>query len=1270
MHLDHLPGSFFGPPTLVDLVRHRAMHQPHDLAFGYLHEGDDEYTPLTNSELDRRARAVAAWLEDKGLVGERAMLLYPPGLDFIVAFFGCLYAGVTAVPVYPPRKNRSVLRVQAIADDCAAKVALTNTDVMERIEGPLEDAPSLKSLHWLDTNLIHDGAELDWIMPDIHGETLAFLQYTSGSTGTPKGVMLNHANLLHNSAQIAYAFENTRSGTGVFWLPNYHDMGLIGGILQPLYVGRPNILMSPMSFLQRPFKWLSAITRYGATVSGGPNFAYDLCVKKIKPEQVAQLDLSTWKVAFNGAEPVRPETLDAFVEKFGPCGFRREAFYPCFGLAEATLIVTGGFMTLAPTQTYFDAQMLKKGWAVEVAADAPHAQEMVGNGTTLQDQVVAIVNPDTENICKEGEVGEIWSRGPSMAEGYWGRPEFSDATFRAVIKDLGAGPFFRTGDLGFTWKDELYVSGRLKDMIIWHGVNIYPQDVETTIQRCHPQARKDAGAVFAVEKDGKEILVVVQEAERSREPDYAGLVDAIRRDVSVQHELPLDYVVLIKHGSIPKTSSGKIQRHACREDFLAGTLNVVAYWNAAENTLVVPEPAKVRDEDAAPEARELIQAGAISQEKDGRAVAEAHDAPEVLAQVPGLEERGRAILYPGFLPVENHGLVTPEMAAQRSAITAAAVAIKAGEACAAGGNAPALGVPKQQVMIGATTVNQLATPAWEEDDADLDVSLDNCGAGEDFAATDRQQMLRELNLEGLPEDLATTENAEKIAKIVLHHVRKVARERAAGLTLMTAITELGMDSLERMDILAAIEETFGGRFPEMVLQDLITGKDLVEAICKYMGTSPQLRQVLAHGVAAAVSEADAKTPARREAEVPEEYYVFEKSFEYQQLMQTMQASMASGLRNPYFSVHEGLAKDTTVMGGKEFIHFASYNYLGLSSDAEVIAETQKAVEKYGTSASASRLVSGEKDLHQAFEREMAEFIGVEDALIFSAGHHLNESVIGHLLGPGDLIMHDALAHNSIIMGAKLSGATRRPFDHNDWRMADALLTRYRGEYRRVLIALEGVYSMDGDIAPVPEFMELKKRHKAYLYVDEAHSLGTLGSRGAGVCDYYGLDPNDGDLWMGTISKSFGSCGGFVAGRKSMIQYLKYTTPGFVFSAAISPPSTAAALASLRKLRREPGLVKRLHENAALFLKLAKKAGFNTGLSDGTPVIPIIFGNSQLSLLMAQRLYERGINVQPILYPAVEEKAARLRFFMTAVHTEEQIRYTVKALAEEMQKAEC
>ncbi|MDO4570141.1 MAG: aminotransferase class I/II-fold pyridoxal phosphate-dependent enzyme [Planctomycetia bacterium] len=1257
-HIDHLPGSFFGPPTLVDLLRHRATHQPNDLAFGYLLDGDSNMRELSNFELDRGARAIAAWLESKGLAGQRAMLLYPPGLDFIIAYFGCLYAGVIAVPVYPPKKNRSVNRIQIIARDCSAKVALTNGDVLSRVGEPLEEAPSLKALLWLNTDEIQPGTEEGWFMPDIHGETEAFLQYTSGSTGNPKGVILNHSNLLHNSALISHAFENTRSGVGVFWLPNYHDMGLIGGVLQPLYVGRPNILMSPMAFLQRPFRWLSAITRYRATTSGGPNFAYELCVNKIKPEQVRMLDLSTWKVAFNGAEPVRPETLNAFAEKFAPAGFKPEAFYPCYGLAEATLIVSGGFVPKRPTELCFDADLLKNGWAVEVEPGSPKARRIVGNGGCMPDQVVAIVNPDTEEVCVEGEVGEIWINGPSVAQGYWEKPEVTKKAFHASIKNFRPSrpvvsePYFRTGDLGFVWKGELYVSGRLKDMIIWHGVNLYPQDIELTAQNAHSLCRADNGAFFAVEKDGKELLVLVQEVDRAREPNYPEVIDAIRRAISQEHELPIDAIYLIKHGMIPKTSSGKIQRHAARNEFLEGSFNPVARWDAADGRVVLEE--EIEQIGMLEESKAILYAGVGSsvpqQEKFS---ADEHISDSLRAQIPDLASRGLAILQPKSLDLPNEPLV------ERNPAPAAGFL-----------HSTATQNATQAPMIGATTID-------DTDEDDSPVALDNDGAGFDpelekiLAARsqnvgidmkDIQKAIKTLNTSGLPEDLATPELLSKMLKIILQQVRLVAKERAVGIVMDTPITELGMDSLERMEILNALEETFGGRFPEMVLQDLITAKDVAEAICKYFGKSPTLRDVLTHTESAKFE--GVRTIMEN---VPEEYYVFEKSPEFIQLQKNFEIQLQSGLRNPYFTTHEGQAKDTTIIGGKEYIHFSSYNYLGLGAHPDVLQFVKEMVDKYGTSASASRLVSGQKDIHLRFEEEMAEFYGTEDAIVFSAGHHVNESVLGHLCGKGDLILHDALAHNSIVMGALLSGAQRRPFHHNDWEMANDILKRSRSEFRRVWIAIEGVYSMDGDVAPVPEFIEMKKRNKAYLYVDEAHSLGTLGKRGAGVCDHFGISPSDGDLWMGTISKSFGSCGGFISGKKSIIEYLRYTTPGFVFSAAIAPPATAAALGALRVLKREPERVERLRENSALFLRLAKEGGLNTGLSAGTPVIPIIYGNSLVSMIVAQRLFEKGINVQPIMYPAVEEKAARLRFFMTAIHTREQIEYTAKTLIEETKK---
>ena len=483
MEADQLPGRFFGPATLVQLVRHRARCQANDIAFTYLVDGEDEEIHLTYQELDRKARAIGAWLESLGLAGQRALLLYPPGLDFITGFFGCLYAGVIAVPVYPPRRNRSMARIQAIADDARARVALTTEEVLHRVEPLIDATPHLKHLAWLDTSHVPHAIDQQWQMPHVHADTLAFLQYTSGSTGSPKGVVLSHANLLHNSALISYAFEHTQSVVGVFWLPSYHDMGLIGGILQPLYIGRPNVLMSPMTFLQKPYRWLSAISRFRGTTSGGPNFAYDLCVRKITPEQRKTLDLSCWQVAFNGAEPVRAETLARFAEVFGPCGFRREAFYPCYGLAEATLLVSGSHVARPPLVEAFAAKAIANGRVMSVPADDPDAHRLVGCGRTLPDQKIVIADPETQTIASPGRVGEIWVQGPSVAQGYWQQPEPSEATFRAYLRDTGEGPFLRTGDVGFLQAGELYVTGRLKDLIIIRGVNYYPQDLELAVQQ-------------------------------------------------------------------------------------------------------------------------------------------------------------------------------------------------------------------------------------------------------------------------------------------------------------------------------------------------------------------------------------------------------------------------------------------------------------------------------------------------------------------------------------------------------------------------------------------------------------------------------------------------------------------------------------------------------------------------------------------------------------------------------------------------------------------
>ena len=1120
-HLDHLPGTFFGPSTLVELLRHRARCQAKDTAYTILLDGENERYDLTYEELDRQARAIGAWLQFLDLAGERALLLYPAGAEFIAAFFGCLYAGVVAVPVYPPRRNRSLARIQAIADDAEAKVALTTDVVLNRVEPLIDETPHLKQLTWLATCHVPEGIERGWKAPDAHGDTLAFLQYTSGSTGTPKGVMLNHANLVHNSALIAHSFEHTRSSSGVFWLPSYHDMGLIGGILQPMYLGRPNVLMSPMSFLQKPYRWLSAISRFRGTTSGGPNFAYDLCVEKITPEQRKTLDLSSWKVAFNGAEPIRPETLEAFVEAFEPCGFRREAFYPCYGLAEATLIVSGGYAFEPPVIRSFDAESLSAGEVVETEPDAAVARALVGCGQNLLDQKIVIADPETLTPCPPGRIGEIWVSGPSVAQGYWRRSEATEATFRARLCDTDEGPFLRTGDLGFVQDGELFVTGRIKDLLIVYGVNHYPQDIEFTMQQSHPRLRRDCGAAFTVEVSGKQELVLVQEIEHHRHGGYQEVFNAICRAVGAEHDLHPYAILLLKAGSIPKTSSGKIQRHACCQGYFADSLNVVGRWSVADGRVpAATEAEAARTTEAKPEKR--------------------LPAPPIAA--------------PATAPSSRNG---------------------------------------QRLAMKKQTVDY-----------------------------------------------------------VLEEIRRVAQQRADGLTLDAPIIETGMDSLERMEIVASLEERFGGRLPEEILPDLETARQLAAAVEKYLGTQPRPR-----------------TPRPADQEVPPACYRLAEFPEYVRLKQSLNLLESSGLQSPYFSTHEGITNDRAMIGGRQYVNFCSYNYLGLSGDPAVAKGAKEAIDRYGTSSSASRLVSGQKVVHVELERTLSELLGTEDCVTLTGGHATNETVIGHLLGPGDLILHDALAHNSIIQGCILSGARRRPFAHNDWRAADLLLEQFRHEYRRVLIVIEGVYSMDGDVPELPEFIEVKRRHHALLMIDEAHSIGVLGSGGRGIGEFFGAQRSDVDIWMGTLSKALGSSGGYIAGCKELIEYLRYTAPGFVFSGGLPPSAAGAALAAIRLMQSQPERLARLRENSALFLGLARSHGLNTGHSKATPIVPVILGNSLHCLRLSRALFARGVNVAPILHPAVEESAARLRYFITALHNEEQIRYAVDATAEELEKIE-
>jgi acyl-CoA synthetase (AMP-forming)/AMP-acid ligase II len=624
---------FFQPSTLVELLGWRASINGNERAYTFLSDGEQGECHLTYAELDQQARRVGALLQRQGLAGRCAILLYPAGLEFLAAFFGCLYAGVTAVPVYPPPPNRPAPRLKSILTNAQAAVILTTASIASPAyrQRLLAYTPEVEALRWLTTGLAQgaastgetgraqgaaptdgtgqaqDTASTDEFMDDdgvdwkshlldrdaednITSDTLAFIQYTSGSTGTPKGVRLTHGNLMDNLSLIKYGFQFQETDKCISWLPLSHDMGLIGHMLGSLCNGSTCVFMSPMAFLQRPIRWLQAISRERGTVSGAPNMAYQLCCDKISASQLSALDLSSWRLAFSGSEPVRSETLMRFAQKFAPCGFRLDAFYPCYGLAEATLLVAGGLGPAQPKVCTLLRSALAEDRVVEVCAgeDSVEAspidtglRRLVSCGKTLQH--VVVVDVKTQTRLLPDQVGEIWVASKSVAPGYWNGFEETEHSFHAVLSghdDMGACPcgcpFLRTGDLGFIHEGELYITGRLKDLVVIKGRHHYPQDIELTVEQSSPFLSPGSGAAFTVKVAEEEQLVIVQEVERRyRSRDAKEIVNAIRQAVAEYHGVQVYAVVLIRPGSIPRTSSGKVQHYVCRDDFESGRLSVI-----------------------------------------------------------------------------------------------------------------------------------------------------------------------------------------------------------------------------------------------------------------------------------------------------------------------------------------------------------------------------------------------------------------------------------------------------------------------------------------------------------------------------------------------------------------------------------------------------------------------------------------------------------------------------------------------------------------------
>jgi 8-amino-7-oxononanoate synthase len=1065
-----------GVQTLVDLVDYRAAQQPGHTVFRFINSDGREDGALTFAQLQRRARTIAARLAEHVVPGDRVVLLVPPGLDYVAAFFGCLAAGAVAVPAYPPNPRRADPRVARIVADCGARLALASDALMARLDGWLALTPELGGLTWLDAGRLAEGDAESWRAPQISGVSLAMLQYTSGSTGDPRGVMLAHSNLLHNSATIHGVSAHRAGDNGVFWLPPFHDMGLIGGIVQPVYAGLSAALMAPATFLQRPFRWLEAMSRYRATTSGAPNFAYDLCVERLTDEERASLDLSAWRTSFNGAEPIRADTIARFSGAFAASGLRRDVILPCYGLAEGTLLVSGGPAERPPLLVQADRRALESGELREPDAGAS-AAVLVASGRPVADEIVAIVDPDRRVRCADGDVGEIWVAGASVAAGYWNRPEESSATFQARLSGSDAS-FLRTGDLGVLVGGQLVVTGRLKDLVILDGRNYYAHDIEVAAERSHASLRAGYSAAFSVPGDARERLVLVTEVTRHHKSEEdSTLFQAIRTELAGTIGVVPDEIVLIRQNTIPRTSSGKIQRRACRVAYLGGNLEVAGRWKVKGSDVVAP----------------------------------------------------------------------------KDAITA----------------------------------------------------------------------------------------------FVIDWVREELAVDPARLDPATRLRDLGLDSLAATRLMVALEGRFGRRIDPARLWE-----------------QPDIGSLARH-----LASLDATGAAPREAAVPQwpTYGAPSASStdvaqwaEYRALRTRLGALEELGIASPFFHVHDGVTGSEAIIGGRRLINFANYNYLGLSGDPQVTRAAQEALERYGTSVSASRVVSGERAVHGELEHEIARFLDVEDSIAYIGGVTANVSTIAHLLGPEDVVLVDQFVHNSAMQGAEFSGARRLVFPHNDWAALDGMLGRVRSQHRRALVVIEGVYSADGDIPDLARFVEVKERHHAMLMVDEAHSLGVLGATGRGITEHAGVDPRRIDILMGTLSKSLASCGGYIAGSAALVEYLKYTSPGFVFSVGMTAGNAAAALAALRKLQAEPERVSRLHDRASLFLSLCREAGFDTGASAGTPVVPVIVGDSLRAARLSAMLSSAGINVQPMVAPSVPDDQARLRFFVACTHTDDQLRLAVQA----------
>ncbi|MFI4875240.1 MAG: aminotransferase class I/II-fold pyridoxal phosphate-dependent enzyme [Blastopirellula sp. JB062] len=1060
--------------TILDALNLHAVEHGEETAFRFL-KSDRSTSTVSYRELNHRARQIARNLLQQASPGDRALMMYPAGLEFIEAFLGCLYAGIVAVPAYPPKKNRNADRILAIAEDCSPQLLLCTSETKATVTAEL--APRVSESSVVVTNELTDEAQGS--LPRISSHQLAFLQYTSGSTAAPKGVMVTHGNMVANCIMIDRQFGFGAESVMVSWLPMFHDMGLIGGILAPLFIKIPSILMAPSSFLREPIRWLQAVTQYQATCTGAPNFAYDLCVKKITAEEKKGLDLSSLQTAFNGAEPVRANTLDRFSAAFAECGFHPNAFFPCYGMAETTLLVSGGPPLIPSKSLTVDSVELERHRVVE----SETGQQLVGCGQLSDDLEVRIVNPETLTTSDENAVGEIWVHGASVADGYWNRSRETQDAFRATLPG-DRREWFRTGDFGVVRDNELYVTGRLKDLIIIRGRNLYPQDIEQVVERYLDFVEPNSCAAFSLESGGEEKLVVVAEGTRdmirwakSNREDNGELtelnhkIDDLRAAILDEFEVALTDLAFVRPTSFPRTSSGKVQRRLAKSQFT------------------------------------------------------------------------------------NH---------------------------------------------------------------EFEIVLDSAVRTQDVIETHPAQ-------------------SGEVVEMICQTLREWAGEEGQALPTLdgnTSFSSLGIDSLAAADVGLRLERRLGLSVDGDALYQQRTIEELGDHLAR-------------------------RLPAQRGNET--NGAVRTKADFIRSLDDGMRRSRHfQQLGHDYFATEiERQEGCHAWVDGRKMLMMASYSYLGLINRSEVNDSAHLTIETYGTGAHGVRLLAGTFDAHRRLECEIAQFFGADDAIVYSSGFMTNLATVAALVGKGDVVIGDELNHASIVDGCKFSEATFLTFPHNDAEQLARLLHEHAG--KKILVIVDAVYSMDGDVAPLPIISDLCHQYGALLMVDEAHSLGVIGETGRGIQEHFNLPADAIDLKMGTLSKSIASCGGFIAARQEIIDYLKYNARGFIFSAALPAAQIGAARKCLEIIRDETYIAGRLRRIRDRFVAGLRHLGFEVPPTESA-IVPIIFSSELETMEAVGFCRQHGLFVVPVFYPAVPMDKPRIRGTVMASMTNDDIDEALRVFA--------